>query len=87
MERNKTFYLFPSKGRMTVFPKCKRARSQRPNPIQEEEILPVYCMCRLQSLGRMIKCSLCGESFIESTLDGIVESLSSIMISILYNNV
>ena len=37
---------------------------RRLNPIQEQEIISVYCLCRQLQSRRILKCSVCGEEYL-----------------------
>ena len=47
---------------MTVFPR-QQGRRRKLNPISVQEIIPVYCLCRLPKSGRMAECTICGENY------------------------
>ena len=46
---------------MSVFP--RRIQSQEINPVQEQEIISVFCLCRQLQSRQMLKCSVCGEQY------------------------
>ena len=45
---------------MSPFPRRLRPR-KKCNPISEEDIIPVFCVCRLPKSGKMIACDTCQE--------------------------
>ena len=47
---------------MMVFPRQQRRRKKL-NPVSEQEIIPVYCSCRLPRAGKMVVCTVCGENY------------------------
>ena len=44
--------------KMTPFPRQPRQR-RKVNSIQEQEIVPIYCACRLPEYGKMVLCDSC----------------------------
>ena len=46
---------------MYIFP--RQLQSQEINPVQEQEIISVYCLCHQLQSRRMLKCSVCGEHY------------------------
>ena len=54
--------------RMNPFPKLVRS-CRKINPIQEEEIVPVHCLCRLPESGKMVVCVGCRERYHQACVD------------------
>ena len=42
---------------MMVFPR-QQLRRKKLNPVSEQEIIPVYCSCRLPRAGKMVVCTV-----------------------------